>query len=658
LSNDRLADAEALCSYLAARNMKAIDPKLWKDFIGYYIEHNGEILRPVKPIGVWMNQDTIGALKNRVQRLLEVERQLENFSEVQKSLTDEVRPAFDKSDLPDQGHLLLNHDKMKAKSYDLLQRLLEYEASPRTSTMREIRAALPLNQYAQQLRQLFPNDVFVLVGATGSGKTTQVPQLILDDAIRKGRGAECNIICTQPRRIAAVSVAKRVADERYEKLGQSVGYHVRFDNHPPTWGGSITYCTTGILLRQLQEGWKALEGVSHVIVDEVHERNIQIDLLLVLLKRVLQDRLRGRPVPPVKIILMSATIDSTLFRKYFGAAFDSGECPLIEIPGRTYPVERFYLDDIQTMLQSYPEMQAQLVTDVPTNGYLAKQRQDRQNLRVLKASGKSMVEEEEDTGGIDWSSTGSAWEEEDFDLKDDTSDQPNLLIAATIAHLCKMEGDGAILVFMPGIKEILGLQDTLQEQPVLGVDFKNTTKYKIFMLHSSIPSMQQEVFLKMPGVRKIILSTNIAETSVTIPEVVFVIDTCKHREKRYSQLRRSTALLATWIAQSNANQRAGRAGRVKPGKYFALVYPERHQSLPPGSTPEIKRSDLQSVCLEIRMFGIQEPIADVLEECIEPPASVATVAAIRSLTNLGALDDQEKITPLGEVLGQLYPPLI
>jgi ATP-dependent RNA helicase DHX36 len=174
------------------------------------------------------------------------------------------------------------------------------------------------------------------------------------------------------------------------------------------------------------------------------------------------------------------------------------------------------------------------------------------------------------------------------------------------------------------------------------------------MLHSSIPTMQQEVFNPLPpGMRKIILSTNIAETSVTIPEVAYVIDTCKHREKRYSQVRRSTALVCTSISQSNARQRAGRAGRVKAGEYYALVYREKHDGLPMGIIPEIKRTDLQDVCLSVRAYGIKDPIADVLEECIEPPSSMAVVSALKALTNLGALDNDEVITPLGTILSQL-----
>lgn len=640
-------DAEAICYYLAARDMKAQSSKLWDDFVVYMHEHAGEILHPIQPLGVWMNPEAIGALRNRIPQLLELERELEAFSRIQQSLSDEVDAELETQFIPPQNPHM-PEDQVKSKSEALLRRLQRYESNPTMESMRTARAGLPLTLHAKDCRKLFDNsDVCVLVGSTGSGKTTQVPQIILDQYIREGRGAECNIICTQPRRIAATSVARRVAAERGERLGQSIGYHVRFGNNSPQWGGSINYCTTGILLRQLQGGWDRLKGVTHVIVDEVHERSVEIDLLMVLLKRVLEARRRGEDVPPIKVILMSATIDTTLFRLYFGSWFEDGECPYIQIPGSLFPVEKYYLDDVLVMLKQYPGLKDEMFRDENTSKYLKKESEARKYVADVN-------EDEEGDIRIDWSRTGSAWEEERLSFKEDAADQPDLMIANIIAHLCQKKGDGAVLVFLPGINEIVSLNDMMKSRTFYGVNFSDESQYRIFMLHSSIPTMQQEVFNPLPGgIRKIILSTNIAETSVTIPEVAFVVDSCRHREKRYSQTRRSTALVNTWISSSSARQRAGRAGRVKSGEYYALIHAERFNALPAGDTPEIKRVDLQDVCLDVRTYGMSEPIGDILKQCIEPPSSYAVDSALRALKKLGALDQNESLTPFGHILAQL-----
>jgi len=631
--------------------MRAQNRTMWNDFVTYMHDHAGEIIKPVPPLGVWMNLETIGALRNRLHRLIELERELEAFSRMQKSLSDEVDAELKTEEEREEFRPRMPERNIQMKSEMLLRRLEAYEADQSTEQMRKVRAELPLNQFSKECLKLFENnDVCVLVGATGSGKTTQVPQIILDEYIRAGKGAECNVICTQPRRIAATSVAKRVAEERNEDLRNSVGYIVRWAHAPPAWNGSITFCTTGVLLRQLHNGWKALEGVTHVLIDEVHERDVQIDLLLVLLKRMLEARRQGNPdAPPVKIILMSATIDTTLFRKYFGSGYPNGECPYIEIPGRIYPVEKFYLDDVKTILSQYPEAASIFARDVSTAKYLTKETMERKDIEKFM---KQEEEEPEETG-IDWSRTGSAWEAEDASFKEEASDQPDRMIAYLIAHLCTKKTDGAILVFLPGMREITSLDKAMKSQIFLGQDFTDETRFKVFMLHSSIPAMQQDVFEPLERGRKIILATNIAETSVTIPEVVYVIDTCKHREKRYSQIRQSQALVCTWISQSSARQRAGRAGRVRAGEYYALVYPERHSLLSVGENAEIKRSDLQSVCLDIRSFGITDPIGQVLEEAIEPPSSLAIRTAINALKSLGALDEKETVTPLGSILSQL-----
>lgn len=248
------------------------------------------------------------------------------------------------------------------KSQELLERLHDYQSNPRVEAMRNQRASLPVASHASSvLAKIATSSVVVVLAATGSGKTTQVPQLILDDWIARGDGAKCNIVCTQPRRIAAISVAERVAKERGESLGDSVGYQVRFESKPPKPDGSILFCTTGLFLRRLQSDLNNmgndsfLDGVTHVAVDEVHERDVDTDLLLFVLRRLLHER-RKAGKAEIRVILMyvcfllnvcgtvtdlpllfstrSATIDPVLFTTYFADPDTKRLAPVVEVPGK------------------------------------------------------------------------------------------------------------------------------------------------------------------------------------------------------------------------------------------------------------------------------------------------------------------------------------
>lgn len=202
------------------------------------------------------------------------------------------------------------------------------------------RSELPIFKMKTEILTTIQESSVVLIrGNTGCGKTTQVCQYILDDYISSGQGAYCNIICTQPRRISAVSVADRVANERSEELGLSTGYSVRFESALPRPYGAVMFCTVGVLLRKLEAG---LRGVSHVIVDEIHERDVNSDFLLVVLRDMVHT------YPDIRVILMSATIDTTLFSNYFGS------CPVVEVPGRAYPVQEYFLEDCIQMANFVP----------------------------------------------------------------------------------------------------------------------------------------------------------------------------------------------------------------------------------------------------------------------------------------------------------------
>ena len=468
----------------------------------------------------------------------------------------------------------------------LKDKLDKYREDPATEKMRTTRAALPIYTKADDvLETIENNDVTVLMAATGSGKTTQIPQMILDRYIDKGRGAECNVFCTQPRRLAAKSVAERVASERCDKLGAEVGYHIRFDSNLPQPDGSITFLTTGIFHKRMQGALEngdnrgamaAMDRVSHIIVDEAHERDIDTDLILVVLKRLMADR-KKRGIP-LKVILMSATIDPTLFQNYFKD--ERGiPAPVTEVPGRTYPVERKYLDDVVPMvMNSYPSAETKWISsDKTVKDYL---------LRELSQDPALFGP---DTG-IE-------------------SPIPLPLVALTIHHLMQRENDdGHTLVFLPGWDEIKKTADILtgndrRGRLPKGVDLSDKSKFSVHFLHSQIPiEEQREVFNPPPeGVRRIILSTNIAETSVTIPDVTSVVDAGRLKETRFDPDKRMSSLVSAWVSKSNLNQRAGRAGRHRSGEYFGLISNMRYEALASHSMVEIKREDLSNVVMHVKV---------------------------------------------------------
>ncbi|KAJ6604653.1 P-loop containing nucleoside triphosphate hydrolase protein [Mycena vulgaris] len=511
------------------------------------------------------------------------------------------------------------------KSAKLLERRQNYLANPKLETMRATRMSLPVYSRADDvLAQIRDNDVTILMAATGSGKTTQVPQLILDSYIERGEGAACNVVCTQPRRLAALSVADRISKERGETLGQSVGYQVRFEAKLPDEHGAITFCTTGVFLKRLQSSLshesrsdgRSLDDVTHVVVDEVHERDVDTDLLLVVLKQLMEDRKRRNL--PLKIILMSATIDPTLFQHYFPD--DSGQpAKVVEIPGRSFPVTKHFMDDFVPAINKGPA--AWVMRDPAVAKYV-----------------------ERETSGV------FNGQEEDLDL-------PAPLIAATVAHVMQLTDSGHVLVFLPGWDDIVTVQKTLLgPKGPLGINFGGNPAYTIHLLHSTIPLAEQQLIFEppQPGVRRIILATNIAETSITIPDVVYVVDTAKIKEQRYDPQRHMSSLVSAWVGSSNLNQRAGRAGRHRPGEYYGLLGRAHAEGLHPYQTVEMKRVDLSNVVMHVKALNFPGlSVEDVLAACIEPPLPERVVAAMKDLQMVGALDARNDLTSLGRVLLQI-----
>ncbi|KAL8809084.1 MAG: hypothetical protein Q9223_003440 [Gallowayella weberi] len=644
--------AESLAYLTAALELRQQEPELFPGFFRALATGNGEILRPVPPVNMSVDEDCQLIMRETLLRA----RNAGLPDKVEEIMTDEGNSVVRTRSFRRR----LSPTQLQERTQQLERAFREYLIDPRLYELREKKDELPMSQYRAQVLDLISNNSYsIIVGATGSGKTTQVPQIILEDAINAGSGASCNVICTQPRRIAATSVARRVAYERAQQLQDTVGYHVRFDTKLPNHGGSITYCTTGILLQQLQHSpEEVMDATSHLVIDEVHERDISIDFLLIILKRVMADRARtGKPTP--KVVLMSATMDTELFANYFQNKDEgqgSAPCPSLSVPGRTFPVKEKHLDEISNeMEKAHGNMAVTLLQGDPATKDFFRAENDyrKQNPIVGKENAPKAIESDDFV--IDWKSERKLTSAGGATVSTEKEDSivPCGLVATTVAHISKTTEEGAILVFLPGIEEMIKVEELLNQSP-LGVDFRDTARFKVHLLHSSLPAAQTEVFKEVPpGCRKIILSTNIAETSVTIPDVQYVVDTGKLREKQYDQVRRITQLKCTWISKSNSKQRAGRAGRVQNGHYYALFSAERHQKLRAVGLPEMLRSDLQEICLDVKAQAFSYPIRQFLAEALEPPAPENVEASIRNLQALDALTDEEQITSLGRLLASL-----
>ncbi|KAK2531060.1 Dhx36 [Columba livia] len=542
------------------------------------------------------------------------------------------RPVLEKTFLDrDVEYLFEKNEQDTDLDEQLKEDLRKKKSDPRYIEMQRFREKLPSYGMRQELVNLINNNrVTVISGETGCGKTTQVTQFILDDYIERGKGSTCRIVCTQPRRISAISVAERVAAERAEACGngKSTGYQIRLQSRLPRKQGSILYCTTGIVLQWLQSD-KHLSSISHVVLDEIHERNLQSDVLMSIIKDLLNIRL------DLKVILMSATLNAEKFSEYFD------NCPMIHIPGFTFPVAEYLLEDVIEKLRYTPEnsdrrprwkkgfMQGHVSRPEKEEKEALYRERWPEYLRQLRGRYSA--------GTIDA-----------LEMMDD--DKVDLdLIAALIRHIVLEEEEGAILVFLPGWDNISTLHDLLMSQ----VMFKSD-RFIIIPLHSLMPTVNQtQVFKKTPpGVRKIVIATNIAETSITIDDVVFVIDGGKIKETHFDTQNNISTMAAEWVSKANAKQRKGRAGRVQPGHCYHLYNGLRASLLDDYQLPEILRTPLEELCLQIKILKLGG-IAYFLSKLMDPPSRDAVMLAINHLMELNALDRQEELTPLGVHLARL-----
>ncbi|CAD6198421.1 unnamed protein product [Caenorhabditis auriculariae] len=480
--------------------------------------------------------------------------------------------------------------------------------------MNEGRRKLPVFQYKEQIINLVNNNSVVLIkGETGCGKSTQVAQFLLESYIETNRGAEFNAVVSQPRRISAISLAERISNERGENLGETVGYGVRFDSVPPRPYGSIMFCTVGVLLRMMQNG---LRGISHVIIDEIHERDVDTDFVLIVLRQMLT-AYKG-----LRVILMSATIETKLFTDYFG------DCPVITMHGRTFPVEHLFLEDIVGKLRFMPE---------PSDRRRRKEEEE--------------GDEEVDDKGRNMNMLAA---DAPPQLKLAMSRIPETeiflpLIEAILKDIADKGTEGAVLIFMPGWAEIVSLMNHLKASQ----EFSNVSKYEVLPLHSQLTSAEQRrVFNHYENKRKIIISTNIAETSITIDDVVFVIDSCKAKERMYTSNNNMVHFATVWASRTNIVQRRGRAGRVQPGFAFHLCSKQRFESLDEHATPEMLRTPLHQISLLIKLLRLGS-VGDFLGKALEPPPYDMVVESEAMLQSMGALDKNLELTSLGRMLAQM-----
>ena len=363
------------------------------------------------------------------------------------------------------------------------------------------------------------------------------------------------------------------------------------------------FCTSGLLIKKLQmAGDDSMAKCSHLILDEIHERDISTDILLLAVRRLLSLNKK------LKVVIMSATLDADKFHNYFS---ESGELTVgtpIKIETSTnFPVASFHLEDA---------------------------------IGALKR--KKM-----------FPNTMSSFTRQFIDKEMAGDDAlPDIVPVEIVSHLAKYlhetKPDGSILCFLPGWEDIVSVKNDLE------IILSRTAKpYKLYCIHSSAPpEVAQSIFQRTDGERKIILATNIAESSITIPDVAFVIDSGKQKINMYSPALRMNSLNTTWISRSNSIQRLGRVGRTQPGEYYLLA--SRSRELSPSLPPEILRVGLEDVCLSIKGLGFQGPLRDIVSELLDKPNKIALRDAVNRLVQLGALEPEtENITSLGKILSSI-----
>lgn len=512
-----------------------------------------------------------------------------------------IKDECAKSQRPKHPHFLLP-ESLKKNSFDAVHDEAYWK-------LQAFRKTLPAFKEGEQvIHALHANNVVIVSGETGSGKTTQIPQLIYKSGLID---REKVIICTQPRRISATSVAQRVAKEMGEHCGETCGYVIRFENKTCK-GTKLIYMTTGILLRRLQVD-PNLTNVGCVIVDEVHERDVETDFCLLLLR----DRLMAQKSTSnaLKVVVMSATIQIEKLKTYFTR---DSPVPTVSFPGSLFPVQEYFLED--ALRDTGDSFDLSVFTSDET---LSTSKGGNDTYAQLHSTvfSKSVVES-----------------------------CPFTTIVKLILHCHQSKNKlGSILVFLPGWAQIAKINSMLRLNPLC-------RELWILLLHSNLTSAEQHrVFQPAPQrYRKVILATNIAETSITIDDVVFVIDSCLSKDTSYDPLGNFSSLKAVAIAKANGSQRRGRAGRCQEGVCYHLLPKAVYNKLPDFLPPQIVRTSLEEICLQIKAIKPKKKCTDVLSQALDAPPLESISHSVEFLTTMGAFSEKdESLTPIGAALAQL-----
>ncbi|KAL8829617.1 MAG: hypothetical protein Q9191_001910, partial [Dirinaria sp. TL-2023a] len=546
-------------------------------------------------------------LETSINHIVENPDKLRDIAVGASSAADATQTSIPKPKTPAKIHVRhqLNRQFANEESLALLKLWHERQSNPRQQKLMLGRQALPAWSLREDIvSSVNHHQVTIISGETGSGKSTQSVQFILDDMIQRKLGAAASILCTQPRRISALGLTDRVSEERCSNVGDEVGYVIRGESRQKAGLTRITFLTTGVLLRRLQvsggsskDAVAAVADVSHIVVDEVHERSLDTDFLLAMLRDVLKVR------EDLKVVLMSATLEAGVFESYFGGP---SKVAKIEIQGRTFPVEDFYLDDVIRF------------TGFTNNTY-----------------NKSSKEEDWDD---DETSVAGAIQGLGQKINYE-------LIASTVqaidAHLGSQ--DGGILIFLPGTLEIDRTLEAVKRIP----------NVHALPLHASLtPAEQRRVFPLPPrGKRKVVAATNVAETSITIEDIVAVIDLGKVKETSFDPQSNMVKLEEVWASRAACKQRRGRAGRVRAGACYRLYTRNAEAKMVERPEPEIRRVPLEQLCLSIRAMGVED-IAAFLASALTPPENLAVEGAIELLHRMGALDGSH-LTALGHHLSMI-----